>query len=145
VQANLAKIGIDVDIHQLSVTQLYNHASDPHASWDLALVGWAPNVADPVSVLNPLLRGPSAQNTLGNFAHFDDPAYNRRLDAAARLTGAARDTTYAKLNTDLVGKAAPMAAIGVFLDRDLFSARIGCQIHQPLYGIDLTALCIKGR
>jgi hypothetical protein len=31
----------------------------------------------------------------------------------------------------------------VWLNRDLFSARIGCQIHQPLYGIDLAALCIK--
>jgi ABC-type oligopeptide transport system substrate-binding subunit len=143
VQSNLAKIGIAVDIHQLSLTQLYKHAWDPHASWDLAAVGWAPNVPDPVDVLNPLLRGPSAQNTLGNFAHFDDPAYNRRLDTAARLTGPARVAVYAKLDADLISKAAPMAAIGVWLDRDLFSARIGCQKYESIYGIDLATLCIK--
>jgi hypothetical protein len=36
-----------------------------------------------------------------------------------------------------------MAAIGVWLNRDLFSARIGCQIYQPVYGIDLAALCLN--
>jgi hypothetical protein len=36
-----------------------------------------------------------------------------------------------------------MAAIGVWLNRDLFSARIGCQHYQPLSGIDLATLCIK--
>jgi hypothetical protein len=65
------------------------------------------------------------------------------LDAAARLTGPARYTTYAKLDADFAGKAAPMAAIGVWLNRDLFSARIGCQHYQPLSGIDLATLCIK--
>jgi hypothetical protein len=36
-----------------------------------------------------------------------------------------------------------MAAIGVWLDRALFSARIGRQIYQPISGIDLAALCIR--
>jgi hypothetical protein len=27
--------------------------------------------------------------------------------------------------------------------RDLFSARIGCQTYQPLYGVDLAALCVR--
>jgi hypothetical protein len=36
-----------------------------------------------------------------------------------------------------------MAAIGVWLNRDFFSARIGCQISQPIYGIDLAALCLR--
>jgi hypothetical protein len=36
-----------------------------------------------------------------------------------------------------------MAAIGVWLDRALLSARIGCQIYQPISGIDLAALCIR--
>ena len=27
--------------------------------------------------------------------------------------------------------------------RDLFSARMGCQIYQPQYGMDLAALCVR--
>jgi peptide/nickel transport system substrate-binding protein len=143
VQSNLAKIGIDVDIKTVSNTQLFKHYHDPDATWDLGTFGYAAEFADPADYLNPLLQGnlPAALNA--NFSHFDDPAYNRRLDAAARLAGPARDTAYAKLHADLIAKAAPMAAIGVWLNRDLFSARIGCQIYQPLSGIDLAALCIK--
>jgi hypothetical protein len=29
------------------------------------------------------------------------------------------------------------------LEQDFFSARIGCQVNQPLVGIDLAALCIR--
>jgi hypothetical protein len=67
----------------------------------------------------------------------------RRLDAAARLSGPARYAAYATLDADLAGKAAPMIAFGVQLTQDFFSARIGCQVFQPTYGIDLAALCIK--
>ena len=144
VQSNLAKIGIDVDIQPLSVADKFKRETHADANWDLAPTGWTPDFADPSHVLNALLRGsrlPPEFNV--NYAHFDDPAYNRRLDAAARLTAPARYTAYAKLDADLAGNAAPMAALGVWPNRDLFSARIGCQKYQPLYGIDLAALCVK--
>jgi peptide/nickel transport system substrate-binding protein len=143
VQADLAKIGIDVDIQALSVTDKFKRES--RGDWDLAPTGWSPDFADPFDVLNALLRGnhlPPADNV--NYAHFDDPVYNRRLDAAAQLTGPARYAAYAKLDADLAGKAAPMAALGIWPNRDLFAAHIGCQQYQPaLYGVDLAALCIK--
>ena len=142
VQSDLAKIGIDVDIQALSVTDKFKR--EFRGDWDLAPTGWTPDFDDPSDVLNALLRGSHLPPALTvNFAHFDDPAYNRRLDAAARLIGPARYTAYAKLDADLAGNAAPMAAFGVWPNRDLFSARIGCQNYQPLYGIDLAALCVK--
>jgi ABC-type oligopeptide transport system substrate-binding subunit len=69
-------------------------------------LGWTPDFADPSNVLNPLLRGTSADDKNSeNRAHFDDPAYNRRLDAA-RLTGPARYTTPRQ------AQAAPVIAAG---------------------------------
>ena len=144
MQSDLAKIGIDVDIQALSVADKFKRES--RGDWDLAPTGWTPDFADPSHVLNALLRGSHLPPALTvNFAHFDDPAYNRRLDAAARLTGPARYTAYATLDADLAGNAAPMAALGVWPSRDLFSARIGCQKYQPSYGIDLAALCLRKR
>jgi hypothetical protein len=29
------------------------------------------------------------------------------------------------------------------ISQDFFSKRIGCQVYQPVYGMDLAALCIK--
>jgi hypothetical protein len=34
-------------------------------------------------------------------------------------------------------------AIANLASRDFFSARMGCQLHHPVYGIDLAALCLK--
>jgi hypothetical protein len=28
---------------------------------------------------------------------------------------------------------------------DFFSARVGCQVFQPIYGVDLGALCQRGK
>ncbi|MFY9577810.1 MAG: hypothetical protein WAQ33_00655 [Gaiellaceae bacterium] len=44
------------------------------------------------------------------------------------------------LERDLV----PAAALATDASRDFFSARIGCQIYQPVYGIDIAALCLRG-
>ena len=44
---------------------------------------------------------------------------------------------------DLVRNAAPWAAFANHLSRDFFSARMGCQVFQPFYGMDLAALCIR--
>jgi ABC-type oligopeptide transport system substrate-binding subunit len=123
---------------------MFAREGQPGANWDVAFFSWGADFPDPSNVLNQLLRGshqPSPPNV--NLSHFDNPAYNRRLDAAARLSGAARYAAYARLDADLATKAAPMIAFGVPFDRDLFSACIGCQIYQPTYGIDLAALCIR--
>jgi hypothetical protein len=38
----------------------------------------------------------------------------------------------------------PAAAIAVDASRDFFSAHMGCQVYQPVYGADLGALCVRG-
>ena len=74
---------------------------------------------------------------------FDNPTYARKLDAAARLSGPARYLAYGRLDADLARNAAPLAAIGNASIRDFFAARVGCQVFNPLYGMDLAALCIR--
>jgi hypothetical protein len=29
-------------------------------------------------------------------------------------------------------------------NRDFFSVKVGCQTYQPIYGMDLAALCVRG-
>jgi hypothetical protein len=70
--------------------------------------------------------------------------YNRRLEAAARLSGAQRYSAYAFLDADLARKMAPFAVLFNPSELDFFSARMGCQVYQPIYGVDLAALCIRG-
>jgi hypothetical protein len=48
---------------------------------------------------------------------------------------------YGQLDIDLATRAAPVVAFGDLTARDFFSTHIGCQTYQPIYGMDLAALC----
>jgi hypothetical protein len=41
------------------------------------------------------------------------------------------------------GHGAPWIAFSIETSHDFFSARTGCQVYQPVYGIDLGALCLR--
>ena len=66
-----------------------------------------------------------------------------RLARVARLTGAERYLAYARLDADLARNAAPFVACGNSYAHELFSAPIGCQVYQPVCGMDLATLCIR--
>ena len=63
--------------------------------------------------------------------------------AASRLSEPQRYLAYGRFDADTARNAAPLGAVGDKIERELFSARIGCQVHQPMYGMDLAALCIR--
>jgi len=96
----------------------------------------------PATVAVETIRSATPSSILPNF---DDVAFNRKLAGAARLSGPARYFAYGKLDADLARNGAPWAAYGNMLSHDFFSARMGCQINQPVYSIDLAALCIRTR
>ena len=136
VKTNLAKIGIRVDVKAFTDSTLYTKTATPGEPFDIVYLGWLQDYQDPSAFLNVLLEGGSILPTL------NDPTYRARLAGAARLTGAERFLTYARLDADLARNAAPLVAFGNASSHDLFSARIGCQTYG-VYGIDLAALCIK--
>ena len=135
IKQNLAAIGLRVEVKVLHGTYFAKLAT-PGEPFDIAWVGWLPDYHDPAAMLNVLLEDGTAIPT------FEDPTYRARLAAAARLSGAQRYLTYARLDADLARNAAPLVALGNLYDPNLFSARIGCQTYG-VYGIDLAALCIK--
>jgi hypothetical protein len=46
-----------------------------------------------------------------NIAHFDDPEFTRRLDAAARLRSPARELPLGRLDLEVARTPAPWAAL----------------------------------
>ena len=65
------------------------------------------------------------------------------MHKAAKLSGAPRIRAYARLDEDLAKHDPPAAAWGIGTFREFFSARVGCQIYQPIYGTDLGGLCLR--
>jgi len=144
VQANLKAIGIDVVIKAYPVSELFSRLGTRGEPFDIGLIPWVDDYPDPSDVLNLLVDGSTIRpKRNSNFSYFDDPAYNHKLAAAERLSGPKRYLAYAKLDAELARDAAPYAALSNGTETDFFSARVGCVTYQPIYGVDLAAICLR--
>lgn len=99
-------------------------------------MGWGVDHADPSDEIKALFDSssipraplpPNAAKLYFNYGRFSDPAFDRRMRAAATLSGTARERTYGQLAIDLARNAAPAVAWAVPDFRNLFATRIGCQ------------------
>ena len=144
VKANLAAIGVAVEIRMFSLEDLFAKQNTQGEPWDIGLLTWSVDYPDPSDVLNYMFEGKFiGQPQAANWERFNDLVYNRRLQAAAKLTGPRRYREYARLDEDIARDAAPIVAFANENRFDFFSARMGCHVYQPVYGMDLAALCIK--
>jgi YVTN family beta-propeller protein len=137
IAKNLAAIGIDVQVQCFPGDEFWTHMLKPGEAWDLAIdEGFGLN--DPGSFLDGF-----ASPTVYNASHLHDPRVYSLLASAARKTGLARAEAYARVDRVLVRDAAPVIAFANESAHDFFSARVGCQLYQPVNGMDLGALCIR--
>lgn len=142
VKANLRAIGMDVEIRQVGAS-IYERVTRRDEPFDMALVGWVADYPDPYDFLRQLDGRTIGPEDNVNAAYFDDPGYNRRLDAALELPSPARQNALGLLDVHVVRTAAPWAALANERGYDFFSARVGCQVHNPALGLELGALCIR--
>ena len=144
IQQNLKAIGIDVSIKQFPRNVQFTKEGIKGEPFDIADEGWIADYPDPYDFINKLLDGRTIQEANNvNFSYFNSPVYNKKMDEAAAQTGEARDRAYAELDADIAGNAVPLAAWSVPNNIDFFSARVGCQLFQPVYFMDLGALCLR--
>ena len=140
LRSNLSAIGIDLEVRKFPIPQLFGRLQDPDEPFDIAYSNWFFDYADPVSYINEqfgdegFYHGPLA-----------DRRWQRRMDAAASLSGDRRIRAYAKLDRELAAEAAPAAPFATGSSTYFLSARMGCQVLHPIYGLDLAALCIRKR
>jgi YVTN family beta-propeller protein len=139
VQTDLAAIGINLDIKKLPNAELLSRLTRRGDPWDIAFANWGANFPDPADTINTLFDPASTTN----FGRFNDPAFTRRMRRAATLSGDRRIRAYARLDNDLTRDDPPAAAWGNGTFREFFSARAGCQIYQPIYGVDLGSICLR--
>jgi ABC-type transport system substrate-binding protein len=137
IRRDLKPIGIDVQVKEFPVGTYFSRIARRGEPFDLAVVGWSFE-ADPISPLGIFANIPDS-----NLSRFKDAAFNRRLTVAAKLSGLKRYRAARRLALELERDWAPAAAIATTTSRDFFSARIGCQIYQPEFGMDLAALCVR--
>jgi len=138
VRDDLAPIGIAVKIHQLPISRLFDAVGQREGQqFDLAQYPYAADFPDPFDFINRQFESSQSLNRL-----FSDASLDREMTAAGRLAGEARYRAYSELDAKMAAGATPAAAYASGTTTALLSARTGCQLDQPIYGIDLGALCL---
>jgi len=140
LRSNLSAIGIDLEVREFPMGELFERQGRQGEPFDIAYSNWFFDYADPFSYIN--LQFGDEGLSLGLF---EGPRWQRRMDAAARLSGDARFRAYAKLDRELAAEAAPAAPFATATRTYFLSSRMGCQVLHPIYGLDLAALCIRRR
>ena len=146
----LANIYVDLTVVTMGAGQanafVSNAANLPN--WDLFATGWTPDFLDGSDVIGPLLDGSQIDGS-GNLApgsvdlgRFHDSAFDPDFNYAYNLDpGSGRDTAWVNLDRDLMATDAPLIPLSDFRNADFFSTRVGCQVYNPVYGIDIGRLC----
>jgi peptide/nickel transport system substrate-binding protein len=143
VRRDMRPLGIDVQVKEMTGGAFFARISRRGEPFDLAVSGWAWETTDPSSVLSTFDGTTITPTNNANLSYFDNPAFNRKLHAAAKLSGTKRYRAYNRLALELERDFAPAAAFATAASRDFFSARMGCQVYQPVFGLDLAALCAR--
>jgi peptide/nickel transport system substrate-binding protein len=144
VSQSLAKIGLKVDVETSPGTSQLTLAAVRGTKFDITDVITRPDYGDPYALIDKLLDS-RAIRSVGNtnLSYFVDPALNREIDSAQKLTGIARDRAYGRLGLKVARTDAPLVAYAVLNDRVALSRRVGCITYQAVYGLDLADLCLK--
>jgi hypothetical protein len=99
LRSNLSAIGIELDVREFSIPELFERLRKPGEPFDIGYSNWFFDYADPFSYIN-LQFGEDGFF----FGLFEDPRWQRQMDAVARLSGNRRIRAYA---TDGLPGAAP--------------------------------------
>jgi ABC-type transport system substrate-binding protein len=144
VKQQLAPIGLEVEIRpvplHIASAAYFDRLAARGEPWDIALVLWAPGVADPFSYINLLLEVPTIDGP--TITRFRSREYRREMEEASRLLqGRERGRAYGTLDIRLARDAAPVAAISVLGEATLVSDRVGCVTLRPI--LDLATVCLE--
>jgi ABC-type oligopeptide transport system substrate-binding subunit len=138
LQANLRAIGIDLDVRQFPLGEFFARVQKRGEPWDLAYWNWFFDHPDPSNFIDDQL-GPEG----GMPPAVHDPGINAAITDVGQLNGDARLNAYARLDRDLAARALPALPFASGTTTHFLSARMGCPVLHPVYGLDLAALCVS--
>ena len=146
IASSLKRVGLDVTVKKFPFGVLLGRIGNPKEPYDMILIGWFADYADPYDFVDVLMNGNriAPRNNLANLALFDDPKFNKQLDATAKLSGDARYAAYASLDERIMREAAPWVPINNPNVREFVSSRTGCYVYVPAFQLmSLAVACIK--
>jgi peptide/nickel transport system substrate-binding protein len=146
-QQVLEQLGFEVTLKQVSGSTYFTLVSNSNTpELDAGWSNWLLDYPHPNDYFKPQLSGESILPVgNNNWANFDDPAVNRKIDELARQQlGPRQEREYAALDREVM-RQAPWAPFGTFTLGTFVSDKIDLDkvIVSPIYGQDLTSFQFK--
>jgi len=142
---NLTQMGCNVTTKSFVGYAMYTAAGVKGAPFDIAQAGWYQDYADGYDFFHILLDGRTLQaSNNNNLAYFNEPSVNTKIDAANKLTGAARAKAWGALDIYTMKNYAPWAPIDNRNVRDFIGPNTAGYQFSPAWGsMDLGTLYLK--
>ncbi len=139
--ADLAQIGIEVELIQQDWDTLLTTMSTPHAA-PLSVAGWLQDFPDPSDFIDPILTCAAAVEGGANGSWFCDPSIDERLAEARTITDLEEAIpVYQGIQADILAQA-PFVPTTFPYASALVSDRVaGVRMH-PLWYWDLPAIAV---
>ncbi|HEY6961726.1 MAG TPA: ABC transporter substrate-binding protein [Gaiellaceae bacterium] len=142
---NLKQVGFKINDVPTPATTYYSVIGTRGTTYNLVTNGgWCADYFDPYDYMNILFDGRNIQaSNNNNYMYFNVPSFNRALDHAASLSGAARASAYGKLDQELMLKYAPIVPYLLPTNDYFVSSRVRNWIYSSYFGAPyLNALAV---
>ena len=142
---NLSQMGCNVTTKSFVGYAIYTAAGVKGAPFDAMFAGWYQDYADGYDFFHILLDGRTLQaSNNNNLAYFNEPSVNTKIDAANKLTGAARAKAWGALDIYTMKNYAPWAPVDNRNVRDYIGPNTAGYQFSPAWGsMDLGTLYLK--
>jgi ABC-type transport system substrate-binding protein len=133
---NLKQVGFKINDVPTPATNYYQVIQTKGTTYNFVTNGgWCADYFDPFDYLNVLFDGRKIQAANNNnYTYFNNAAFNKGLDHASALSGAARAAAYAKLDQDLMVKYAPAVPYLIATNRYFVASRVKNWIYSSYFG-----------
>jgi peptide/nickel transport system substrate-binding protein len=142
---NLKQVGFKINDVPTPATNYYQVIQTKGTTYNFVTNGgWCADYFDPYDYLNVLFDGSKIQAANNNnYAYFNNADFNKKLNAAAALSGTARANAYAALDRDLMVKYAPVVPYLIANNLFFTSSRVKNWIYSTYFGTPyLNALAV---
>jgi len=142
---NLKQVGFKINDVPTPATNYYQVIQTKGTTYNFVTNGgWCADYFDPFDYMNVLFDGRKIQAANNNnYAYFNNAAFNKGLDKASSLSGSARAAAYAKLDSELMTKYAPVVPYLIATNTFFTSARTKNWIYSTYFGAPyLNALAV---
>ena len=142
----LERIGIGLKLRTMSDNELFLRTSARGATFDVTDTGWFADYVHADDFLRPLMTSEGIKaSQSSNVSYFDQPSIDVQLREAARRGGAAGRQAYETNRAPPSRRRSPLRGTRKRLTHCPRLETHWLSHREPVYGVDLGALCIKHR